>query len=129
MAKGGSQSILTNGLDPSMFNLVIFGTIILIFVIYLATSIWGYLKDKANKDNLKFPPFPSKCPDYWTNLGGSKCKNEHNIGLCKKYNGTYGSDIMDFSDDLFKGDKGLFYKCSWARKCKAPWEGIDKLCI
>ena len=36
---------------------------------------------------------------------------------------------MDFGDNIFKNEKGMFYKCSWANKCKTPWEGIDKLCI
>ena len=36
---------------------------------------------------------------------------------------------MDFNeDDIFKGNKGMYYKCSWSKKCKAPWEGIDNLC-
>lgn len=127
MAKGGG--IMTDGLSSGVFNIVIIVVIVLIFVIYLGTSIRGYLNEKKSRDNLRFPPFPSKCPDYWINLGDNKCKNEHNIGICKKYNGTVGSNVMDFNDDIFKGDEGMFYKCSWANKCKASWEGIDKLCI
>ena len=116
-------------MDQGIFSLITLVVVIVVIVAFVVFTVLQYNKDKKAKDNLKFPPFPSKCPDYWTNMGDSKCKNEHNIGLCKKYNGNKDSNVMDFGDDLFKGEKGMFYKCSWARKCKAPWEGIDKLCI
>ena len=35
---------------------------------------------------------------------------------------------MDFSEPIFKGNKGMYYKCNWAKKCNAPWEGIDSIC-
>ena len=34
---------------------------------------------------------------------------------------------MDFNMPIFEGKKGLYYKSSWANKCKVSWEGIDKL--
>ena len=37
-------------------------------------------------------------------------------------------NLMDFSDPIFQGKKGQHYKCSWAKKCFSPWEGIDSLC-
>ena len=41
-----------------------------------------------NLSKIKFPPFPSKCPDYWSVDGIDKCRNVHNIGICKKDDGT-----------------------------------------
>ena len=116
-------------MEDSTFKLVLVITVVLTICIYVGYNIWSYLKEKDKKSKLKFPPFPSKCPDYWTNMGDLKCKNDHNLGLCKKYNGVRNSNVMDFGGDLFKGEKGMFRKCSWANKCRAPWEGIDKLCI
>ena len=35
---------------------------------------------------------------------------------------------MSFTDPLFSGKKGDYYKCAWAKQCQVPWEGIDSLC-
>ena len=37
-------------------------------------------------------------------------------------------EVLEINDDLFKGKKGMYRKCSWAKQCEAPWEGIDSLC-
>jgi hypothetical protein len=124
-----SDSILQIGMGNGVFNVLLLIIVIVIIIVFIVKNVMGYISEKKAKDNLRFPPFPSKCPDYWSSLGDSRCKNDNNIGLCKKYNGMRESNVMDFSDDIFKGDKGMFMKCSWSRKCKAPWEGIDKLCI
>ena len=87
-----------------------------------------YLRWKERMSKIKFPPFPSKCPDYWEVEGDGKCRNIHNIGICKKDDGTKDGNVMDFSDPLFQGSKGQHFRCSWAKKCYAPWEGIDQLC-
>jgi hypothetical protein len=116
-------------MEAATFNLVLLIVIVLTIAIFVGLNVKGFIGEKKKRDKLKFPPFPSKCPDYWTNIGDSRCKNEHNLGLCKKYNGTKDSNVMDFGDDIFRDEKGMFYKCSWANKCRTPWEGIDKLCI
>tara|TARA_Y100000591_G_scaffold120_1_gene124 strand:+ start:4163 stop:4525 length:363 start_codon:yes stop_codon:yes gene_type:complete len=92
-------------------------------------------KQKKLTEDTVFPPWPAKCPDYWMvketgvdPLGNEtvKCQNINKVGICK----TLDSDnIMDFGEPPFSGDKkGPFYKCNWAKKCEAPWEGIDSLC-
>ena len=53
------------------------------------------------------------------------CENVHKIGKCK---GGDTDNTMDFNDPIFKGSKGMYYKCNWSKKCNAPWEGIDSLC-
>ena len=68
---------------------------------------------------------PSKCPDYWAVVGDDKCKNIHKIGICKSGD---TDNVMDFSEPLFQGTKGMYYKCNWSKKCNTPWEGIDNLC-
>lgn len=116
-------------MDESTFNILLIVVILLVIIIFAVVVFLEYRKSNKDKNSLKFPPFPSKCPDYWISVGDGKCKNINNIGLCKKYNGSKDSDVMDFNDDIFKGEKGMYYKCSWARKCRVPWEGIDQLCI
>ena len=116
-------------MDNNMFLMVTVGVSLLIIIIFVSVTSFQIAAENAKKSKLKFPPFPSKCPDYWEAVGDGRCKNINNIGICKKYNGVKDSDVMDFSDPLFKGEKGMYYKCSWSRKCQAPWEGIDELCI
>jgi hypothetical protein len=112
---------------------------IITLVIFLVVSVRFFIQyrrmkmpkdDKATGDisvtSAKFPPFPSKCPDYWTTLPNGRCKNTKKIGICKTRD---GANIMDFEkNEIFKGENGPLAKCDWANKCEAPWEGIDNLC-
>jgi len=102
------------------------GITLFVIIVFIGYYIYDY---KYSKDvNPVFPPFVSKCPDYWEAVGGDKCKNTNKIGECLIHDGTKDSDVMDFNLPIFKGKKGMYYKCSWAQKCKAPWEGIGNLC-
>lgn len=102
----------------------------LIKIAVAAAIIIGYLGYEGIKlfnkkeETKKFPPFSSKCPDYWDVVGKDKCRNTQKIGVCL----TGENNVMDFDLPIFKGAKGDYYKCSWAQKCKAPWEGISNLC-
>lgn len=110
--------------------------IIVVFVVILAVLV-GCLVDvglsvyRANEleKNTKFPPWPAKCPDYWTTVledeNGVKCRNDHGIGDCRS---LPHDNEMDFRERIFKGNRGMYYKCNWAKKCNVPWEGIDSLC-
>lgn len=103
------------------------GFCVLIVIGFVGYHVYkSYKKDYETKP---FPPFTSKCPDYWDVVGKRKCKNTKKMGICLHGDGTKDSDIMDFNDPIFQGKKGKYYKCSWAKKCKLSWEGIDKLCI
>jgi hypothetical protein len=115
-------------MDDKLFKKIL---IIMVLVIIIGAALYYYFQYKAYKEHLsklKFPPWPSKCPDYWKVEGDDKCRNIHNIGICKKFNGMKDSDVMDFSQLPAKGKKGQYFKCSWSKKCRAPWEGIDNLC-
>lgn len=90
---------------------------------------------KNNKDvkENKFPPSPSRCPDYWKVKDPSEgaqgcshqCENVKNIGQC---NLSQGNKVMCFDKEPFKGKDGPEKKCLWAKQCQVPWEGIDNLC-
>jgi len=102
--------------------------LVVVLLIVIGFSVHSYLQYRSNKkerSTIKFPPFPSRCPDYWEVAGDGVCKNVKGIGECK----SRGDTTMDFNeDDIFQGNKGMYYKCSWSKKCKTPWEGIDNLC-
>ena len=107
-----------------------------IIITFLVLIYLDYSNYKKLTENSVFPPWPAKCPDYWEIEAGAehdgqgdiitKCRNINKIGDCM--NGDGNNSIMDFSEPIFKGTQGQLYKCSWAKKCKAPWEGIDTIC-
>lgn len=104
---------------------LITGIISLLIIVGFCINIFiNYRKHKDLEENTVFPPWPSKCPDYWSTELKNKCKNVHKLGKCK----TGSDNIMDFSDQIFNGNKGQYYKCNWAKQCNIPWEGIDSLC-
>ena len=100
-------------------------SIVVCFVIILIfSSVYKAMSDKNSK--IPWPPHVSKCPDYWTSKGDNVCENKHGLGLCKA---AKNDNVMDFNEEgIFKGQKGMYYKCAWAKKCETPWEGIDSLC-
>ena len=78
-----------------------------------------YRNEKRERENVKFPPFPNKCPDYREVKGDGRCENVHKVGLCK----SGGDNIMDFNDPLFEGKKGMYRKCSWSKQCEGTLGG------
>ena len=123
-------------MESGKFFLLLMITSLLVVIVVSIQFFISYTRSKQifakrSKDDIevnadKFPPSPSKCPDYWTTLADGKCKNEKKIGLCKTKS---GGDVMDFnSNEIFKGEDGPLAKCNWSKQCEAPWEGIDSLC-
>jgi len=113
-------------------NIIVAICSIIIIIGFSIKIFLDYKRFKKLTESSSFPPWPAKCPDYWEVIDGNsededvRCKNIHNIGLCKSSN---DDNIMDFNDQIFKGNsQGQLYKCSWSKKCKAPWEGIDTIC-
>tara|TARA_B100000674_G_C37021152_1_gene549935 strand:- start:22 stop:354 length:333 start_codon:yes stop_codon:yes gene_type:complete len=109
-----------------MLLIIKLGLMVAVIVLFISYYVYQYMYG----DNVTpiFPPFTSTCPDYWEAIGDQKCRNVNKIGKCLIYNGTKDSDVMDFDLPIFKGKKGMYYKCSWAQKCGVPWEGISNLC-
>jgi len=112
-------------MDAKKFNIVAIVGVLLIVIAFSVKIFLKYREIKALEDGTKFPPWPSQCPDYWAVVGKDKCKNVHRVGDCKS---GEVDNVMDFSEPIFKGTKGMYYKCNWAKKCNTPWEGIDTLC-
>ena len=115
-------------MDSKQYNILLAVVIFLVFIFFLVKLILSIYKNNSLNKNVKFPPWPSKCPDYWQVVDSSnenlRCKNVHKIGRCN----TTGDNIKDFSEEIYQGSKGSYYKCNWASKCRVPWEGVDNIC-
>jgi hypothetical protein len=107
-----------------MNKTVFFGLKLLIMLlIFIGFFVYIYFVSKDPKK--KFPPWKSKCPDFWQADGSNRCLNSKKLGYC-----MVGDDnMMTFDDPVFKTDKSDYYKCKWAKNCGVSWEGIDNLCI
>jgi len=106
-------------------NIIIAVISIIIIIVFIVIIVLKYLKFKKLSENTVFPPWPATCPDYWKVGNENECININNIGDCKS---SDSDNVMKFDEPIFQGNKGAFYKCNWANKCKAPWEGIDSIC-
>ena len=111
-------------MEQKLFNII---AVIIVLSILIGFGVHTYMNvknDTKKKSNMKFPPWPAKCPDYWKVGGDGECINDKRLGKCNNGDNT----TMNFADEIFKGSNGMHYKCKWAKKCNIPWEGIDSLC-
>lgn len=125
----------TGGLDPDALNVILAtaGVLVLIYIIALIAS------SLSSRPEYKWPPWKSKCPDYWStskdSSGNIICtKSQQNPnGLnqrCAPFstntsNGFYvgsGSNIINMSGAT-RSDK-----CAWSKQCNVIWENIDNKC-
>lgn len=111
-------------MEQKTFKIAAISIVVIIVLGFLIHGFFEYRNEQKKKSNVKFPPFPSKCPDYWEVKGDGLCDNVHKVGLCKAGNDT----VMDFNDPIFKGKEGIYRKCNWSKQCGAPWEGVDSIC-
>lgn len=106
----------------STYNFTLFiGFIFFLYlVIYYFKQFKQYRAQKKKYDERIIP----ECPDYWTNIGKHKCRNDKNIGIC--------GPTVDFNDEVFNPPNNPeaknYTRCRWAKTCKAPWEYISTLC-
>ena len=97
--------------------ILIIATVLLILVLFM----FGYAMSNQKEED-KYPPVQSQCPDYWTVKRGKDglpmCENVKGLGNdnCQKQ--------MDFSKFPFIGSKGQCNKQKWARTCGVTWDGI-----
>ena len=101
---------------------IIVGVLCLLFII-----IYMYNSYKATMLLATTATVPySMCPNYWDSIGKGKCQNTNSLGTCSN---TTGSNIMDFSSDIFTNiNTGNYAKCKWANACNTSWSNIDRLC-
>jgi hypothetical protein len=103
-----------------------YGTIIIAsFFLVVTLSIIAISFSKTKQDR-KYPPVISECPDYWIDISGNTCVNRHlELGNsnCEKK--------MDFSGSIWLGETGKCEKKKWAKHCNLTWDGItnnDDIC-
>ena len=99
--------------------------LIIATVVFLVMMIFIAIMLKKSLDNTKFPPEISSCPDYFDAVKKNNkisCQNIHGLG-------TLSEGEVDFTDAKYKGNKGNYEKCLWAKSKNLTWDGItNQLC-
>ena len=100
---------------------VLLAVVLLIIIGFSVHSYLQYRSYKKEKTTIKFPPFPSRCPDYWEVAGDGVCKNVKGIGIC---NLSEGRRTKDFSGELYKDPVA---KCNWSKFFSSYWRMFKKI--
>ena len=119
----------------STFNKVII--IVTSIVLIISLLVYGLLINSAQKNNYKFPPKISKCPDYWDISNNdsdiTSCKergiNNNNENFPNPPNSsvlTVSSNDISYDTDIMKyNDKDLICGIyEWSNSNKISWSGI-----
>tara|TARA_B100001142_G_scaffold211370_1_gene209562 strand:- start:371 stop:745 length:375 start_codon:yes stop_codon:yes gene_type:complete len=111
-----------------------------LFFTIIFSSIIGYILIRnKNKNNKKYPPQKSVCPDLWTIVtdknGETVCQakdeallfnypSEHNLNKCNVHDGK-----VCFKTTISDGDTCNLYKNrkNWAHNCKISWDGVSNI--
>jgi hypothetical protein len=131
--------------------------IIILLFLFVSVVIW-VIRQVSNTSNkkIRFPPWTSPCPDYWTSVNG-KCKQQLNpntstdapppglVSTGTERNGlpvcnsshmvnTSPYSKVDFAVKHHISDSPTDFsgmpndaKCKWASKCGVHWEGISNV--
>tara|TARA_B100000497_G_C7479086_1_gene294332 strand:- start:228 stop:596 length:369 start_codon:yes stop_codon:yes gene_type:complete len=103
-------------------------------VLIISLLVYGVLINSAQKNNYKFPPIISKCPEYWdisSNSNNTICKER---GINNNFSNTANSSVLtinsdnniSYNTDIMKyNDKdsicGIY---EWSNSNKISWSGI-----
>ena len=122
--------------------IIIVSIFLVIFITVWAIRIFG----QSDNNIRRFPPYLSPCPDYWTNLGGGKCRREPHLNNGRDKCGNTAGHDPNHTFSFTTGENGNSYtnsnqssadlsnmtlvdKCKWAKACNIYWEGIsDRPC-
>jgi len=117
-------------MDNTTFKRILIFSVIAVVIAFVVYNYIMYKKNKKLNANAMFPPWPSKCPDYWTVGVNNTCINTNKIGKCLTGDSP-SEQTMDFNQAGFSGKDGAYKKCIWSlpQNCNTPWEGIDSLCV
>jgi hypothetical protein len=119
----------------STFNKVII--IVTSIVLIISLLVYGLLINSAQKNNYKFPPKISKCPDYWDISNNNdyticidRAINNNNTNFPNPPNSSvlsissndisYNTDIMKYNDK--DSICGIY---EWSNSNKISWSGIS----
>lgn len=109
--------------------LVIIAIVVVIYLMILALKYFGSTKIK-----IRFPPWISPCPDYWTNKGDGLCcrtvddngEGNGNETAESSKMGTDGQYSKQNACAKVEGARTSYVqKCEWARENNIHWSGIS----
>lgn len=112
---------------------ILVGIVVFVYFLYIVNVGLSWTNTSTS---IPFPPWVSSCPDYWSNVGSTKCKQSQPNG---KQTCTFstsdgktslGYDVTsDTTSSVDFKDVSAKDKCNWAQKCGVYWEGIsDQIC-
>ena len=116
---------------------------IMIVVLIICLAIIG-TTIAYSKDDVKYPPITSNCPDYYKKINSGECVSqvtgiEKKANIRFKGNPNVSCTSVDFNGVAFPNkDNGgigpasaLCEKKEWSKKCGVNWDGIttnDNIC-
>lgn len=96
--------------------------LIIAVVLLVITLIMFAIALNNQKEDDKYPPVQSQCPDYWDvekqKEGDTMCINSQKLGS------SNCQTKMDFEKSPFVGTHGACNKKKWAKTCGITWDGI-----
>ena len=98
------------------------GTLIIASVVLIITFSFIAISFSNIKNDSKYPPVVSECPDYWLVMNdgsGNKCVNNHS-----ELGSPSCSKQMNFSGSPWIGELGRCNKKTWANICNLTWDGV-----
>lgn len=122
----------SGGLDPKAMNIIlgIAGFLVLLYIIALIVQA------ATRKTSYSWPPWKSKCPDYW-----STSRNSNGDIICTKdprnKNGLdqrcsplleNGSYVGNSANVVNMQGLSVPQQCEWAKNCQVIWENVDNKC-
>jgi hypothetical protein len=98
------------------------GTLIIASIILVITLSFVAISFGNIKNDSKYPPVVSDCPDYWISKSDTTeniCVNPH-----KNLGNSDCSKTVDFSQVRWLGEIGACNKRTWAKSCNLTWDGV-----
>jgi len=122
----------SGGLDPKAMNIILGIAGFLVFLYIIALIVQAV----TSKTTYTWPPWKSKCPDYWSTSRNSNgdiicTKDPHNKnGLDQRcsplsQNGAY---VGNSADVVNMQGLSVPQQCEWAKNCQVIWENVDNKC-
>ena len=107
--------------------IVLVGIAVVIYLTILAIKYFGSPEIKV-----RFPPWLSPCPDYWTNTGNGLCCRTVDANGEGNGNETATSSLLGDDGKYSKenacaqvGNTSYIKKCEWAKENQIHWSGIS----
>ena len=100
---------------------------IMVVILIVCLTVVGVMISQS-KDEVKYPPTLSECPDYYEKQDSGACKDVKELN-----NGFSGCALVDFNNEQIFTNKdnvgigphsAICEKKKWAMDCGVDWDGI-----